>query len=196
MNRNALRTLQTTLTPALLGLALAVLVRSDSASAADPADPVQAALERGHYLVAAMGCTDCHTPMKMGPHGPEPDMERYLAGHPADMQLPPPPPLGDGPWMATVTFTMTAWSGPWGISYSANLTPDVETGLGGWTEEEFLATARSGRHRGRGRELLPPMPREQLASLTDEDLRAVFTYLQSLHPVRNQVPAPQTKAMD
>jgi len=85
---------------------------------------------------------------------------------------------------------MTAWSGPWGTSFTANLTPDPETGLGKWTEETFLSTVRSGRHMGRGREILPPMPIEQLNHMTDDDLRAVFAYLQSLPPVKNRVPAP------
>ena len=54
--------------------------------------------------------------------------------------------------------TNTAWSGPWGVSFTANLTPDPETGLGRWTLRNFMDTIRSGRHMGRGRPILPPMP--------------------------------------
>jgi hypothetical protein len=76
------------------------------------------------------------------------------------------------------------------VSFTANLTPDPETGLGKWTEEMFIATMRTGRHQGKGRPLLPPMPFENLGALNDEDIRSVFAYLQSLPPVRNRVPAP------
>jgi hypothetical protein len=85
---------------------------------------------------------------------------------------------------------MTAFAGPWGVSFTANLTPDPETGLGRWTEEMFLATIRSGRHEGKGRPLLPPMPLPVVRALTDSDVRDLFAYLQSLPPVRNRVPAP------
>jgi hypothetical protein len=40
------------------------------------------AVQRGQYLVTIMGCNDCHTPLKMGPKGPEPDLARALSGHP------------------------------------------------------------------------------------------------------------------
>ena len=92
--------------------------------------------------------------------------------------------------MATIGATMTAWSGPWGTSFTANLTPDKETGLGAWTQQNFVETMRTGRHLGRGRQILPPMPYEQVASLTDDDLGAVFAYLQSLPPIKNRVPQP------
>ena len=85
---------------------------------------------------------------------------------------------------------MTAFAGPWGVSFTANLTPDKETGLGEWTEEMFIATMRTGRHQGKGRPLLPPMPYFNLAALTDEDIKSVFAYLQSIPPVHNKVPAP------
>lgn len=146
-------------------------------------------VERGGYLVRAMGCHDCHTPWKIGPRGPEPDMARALTGHPAELVMPPPAKL-TGPWTWSGAGTNTAFAGPWGVSFTANLTPDPETGLGRWTEEIFIATMRTGRHEGKGRPLLPPMPYPNLAGLTDEDLRSVFAYLRSLPPVRNRVPTP------
>ena len=150
----------------------------------------QGRVERGAYLVRAMGCNDCHTPWKMGPKGPEPDMTRALTGHPADLVMPPPPPLPEGPWTWIGAATNTAFAGPWGVSFSANLTPDPETGLGKWTDDMFITALRTGRHQGKGRPILPPMPAPMIAQLTDEDLRSVFAYLQSLKPVRNRVPDP------
>jgi mono/diheme cytochrome c family protein len=149
----------------------------------------KARVERGAHLVKSMGCNDCHTPWTMGPKGPHPDMSRALTGHPSDMVMPPAP-AAHGPWMGHVAATNTAWAGPWGVSFTANLTPDKETGLGNWTEEMFMATMRTGRHQGKGRPVLPPMPVSMLNALDDEDLKSVFAYLQSLPPVKNKVPAP------
>jgi hypothetical protein len=149
----------------------------------------QGRIERGAHLVKTMGCNDCHTPWKMGARGPEPDMSRALTGHPQDVVMPPPPPPS-GPWVWHGSATSTAFAGPWGVSFTANLTPDKETGLGNWTEEMFIATMRTGRHQGKGRPVLPPMPVQILAALEDEDIKSVFAYLQSLAPVKNKVPAP------
>jgi hypothetical protein len=146
-------------------------------------------LSRGKYLVTTSGCNDCHTPWKMGANGPEPDMSRMLSGHPADMKLPPAPKPA-GPWIVSAAATNTAWSGPWGVSYTANLTPDKETGLGKWTQRNFTETIRTGRHMGRGRPILPPMPIPMYKHFTDADLEAIFAYLQSIPPIRNQVPEP------
>ena len=144
---------------------------------------------RGEYLVRTGLCHDCHTPHKLGPKGPEPDMTRALSGHPSDVVITEPPVL-KGPWMAVGSNTMTAWGGPWGVSFTANLTPDKETGLGNWTEEMFFRALRTGRHEGHGRPILPPMPYQYIGSLSDEDLRSVFAYLQSIPAVRNRVPKP------
>ena len=126
----------------------------------------------------------------MGANGPEPDMTRALSGHHAQMVMPPAPKLPPGPWIATVAATMTAWSGPWGTSFTANLTPDKETGLGNWTERNFIDTIRSGRKLGRGRPLLPPMPWPVYRNMTDEDLKSVFAYLQTVPAIKNKVPDP------
>jgi hypothetical protein len=92
--------------------------------------------------------------------------------------------------MVTTTGTLTAWNGPWGTSYPANLTPDPDTGLGKWTEDDFVNTIRSGRHLGRGRQILPPMPIDMIRNFTEEDLRSIFQYLHSLPPIKNRVPEP------
>jgi len=144
---------------------------------------------RGKYLVAAMGCGDCHTPMKMGDKGPEPDMARMLSGHPDFMKLPPAP-APQGIWGISAAMTMTAWSGPWGTSFTANLTPDAETGLGKWTEDNFVQTIRNGRHMGVGRPILPPMPIPAFMNFSDDDLKSIFAYLKTVPAVKNRVPAP------
>lgn len=146
---------------------------------------------RGEYLVSFGGCHDCHTPKLLTPGGPVADSTRLLSGHPAGQALPAIPEgvIGPNQWGALATNDFTAWAGPWGVSFAANLTPDA-TGLGSWTEEQFIASMRTGRHMGSGRPILPPMPWFEVATLTDEDLRAVYAYLRSIRPVRNPVPAP------
>jgi hypothetical protein len=147
-------------------------------------------VQRGAYLVSIMGCHDCHTPWKMGATGPEPDMTRALTGHPQDVPMPAAPSFQQPLWAWAGAATNTAFAGPWGVSFTANLTPDKETGLGTWTPEMFIATMRTGRHQGKGRPVLPPMPVQVYRNATDDDLRAIFTYLQSLAPVSNRVPQP------
>lgn len=157
-------------------------VSSSSGAAGD-------SVSRGKYLVNAMGCADCHSPTKMGANGPEPDESRMLSGHPESEKLPPPPPPS-GPWIVSAAAIGTAWSGPWGVSFTRNLTPDPETGLGQWTEQQFVETIRNGRHQGRGRQLLPPMPWQAFRNLSDEDLKAIFAYLKTIPPIKNRVPDP------
>ena len=161
-----------------------VLLASGAALAQD--DQVK----RGEYLVTIGLCNDCHTPLVMGPSGPEPDMSRMLSGHPQDIAVQAPAQLAE-PWTAAASATLTAWSGTWGVSFSANLTPDEETGvLRDFTEEQFIQTMRTGRHQGQGRAILPPMPWPSIGKMTDEDLKAVFAYLRQIPPIKNKVPDP------
>lgn len=172
-------------------IALAAFLAVAPALAAGDVPAEKSLAVRGAYLVRIMMCHDCHTPTKMGPNGPEPDVTRMLSGHPQDLAVTSGAPLGpDGPWGWAGSGTMTAFSGPWGVSFTANLTPDEETGLGKWTFEMFRDAMRTGRHQGRGRPILPPMPYQNVAAASDEDLRALFAYLQSIPPVRNRVPQP------
>lgn len=174
----------------MLGAGLAIaLVASTAVGAGRSTPKSSAAVKRGEYLVTIGGCNDCHTPWKMGPKGPELDMSRMLSGHPETLQMPEPP-QGAPPWGVSAALTNTAWSGPWGTSFTANLTPDPETGLGKWTLQNFTETMRSGRHQGRGRPILPPMPWFNYGKMTDEDLKATFAYLQSIPAIRNRVPDP------
>lgn len=147
-------------------------------------------VERGRYLVTTSGCHDCHTPLKPGPNGPEPDMDRMLSGHPETLVMPEPPVLPAGPWGFVAAQTFTAHAGPWGVSYTANLTPDKETGLGEWTYENFRDTIRTGRRMGRGREILPPMPIPMYKHFNDDDLMAIYAFLRSIPAIRNKVPQP------
>jgi mono/diheme cytochrome c family protein len=182
---------------AFSGAMLRAIATTDGQDAAAAAAQQQkkARVERGAYLVGMMGCNDCHTPWKLGPAGPEPDLSRALTGHPQDVVMPPPPPAS-GPWLWHGGATNTAFAGPWGVSFTANLTPDPETGLGKWTEEMFIATMRTARHQGKGRPILPPMPVKMIGRANDEDLKSIFAYLQSLAPVKNRVPAPIEPAED
>ena len=146
-------------------------------------------IARGEYLVTLAGCNDCHSPKVMTPEGPQPDPSKLLSGHPSGMPLP--AEKGTGEW---VYFHMngTATKGPWGVSYAANLTPD-ETGIGNWTEEQFLSAMKEGSYKGMkgARKLLPPMPWPAYSKMHDDDVKAIFAYLKSIKPVPNIVPAPQ-----
>jgi mono/diheme cytochrome c family protein len=173
---------------ALLSLPVGLL-----ASRRQPATTSKAA-ERGRYLVEVIGCSDCHTPKILKPEGGfDLDTSRLLSGHPEGTVLPAPP-AGKGPWIATASADLTAWSGPWGISYAFNLTPDENTGIGSWHEETFVKALRTGRHMGVARPILPPMPWQMYRNLTDDDLRAIYAYLRTIEPIRNRVPEPTPPA--
>jgi len=168
---------------------VAVVAPARAQTPSKTTDTTAEKIARGKYIVTTSGCNDCHTPWVMGPKGPEPDMSRMLSGHPESAVLPPPPAV-QGPWVMTASATNTAWAGPWGVSFTANLTPDAETGLGKWTQRNFNETIRTGRHMGRGRPILPPMPILMYKNFTDADMEAIFTYLQSIPAVKNRVPEP------
>lgn len=172
---------------ALAAIVFAAMVLGAQPSFAQDANAEK--LARGKYLVTVAGCNDCHTPWKMGANGPEPDMSRMLSGHPESFVIGAPAKLPE-PWLAAASPTNTAHSGPWGVSFTANLTPDPDTGLGKWNETTFRQTIRTGRHMGRGRPILPPMPIPMYKNFTDADLSAIFMYLQSIPAIKNQVPEP------
>jgi len=120
-------------------------------------------VERGKYLATLGGCGDCHTP---GYFFGKPDMTHYLAGSDVGFGIP-----------------------ELGVFVGPNLTPDKETGLGGWTNEQIEKALTTG-VRPDGRVLAPIMPWHALAHLTKADLAALVAYLQSLPPVSNKVPGP------
>ncbi len=117
-------------------------------------------LERGEYLCVISGCGDCHTPGTL--YG-NPDFSRKLSG------------------------SEIGWRGPWGVSYARNLTPDLETGMGYWTEDQIVNAFRTGQ-RPDGSVMLPPMPWQNLTRLTDEDAHALAAYLQSIPAISHEVP--------
>jgi hypothetical protein len=145
-------------------------------------------IKRGQYLVTAMACNDCHSPKKMGAHGPEPDEALALSGHPANQPLPDFD-ASTAKNYALFTMDQTAAIGPWGVSFAANITSD-STGIGNWTEQQFFKAMREGKYMGldSNRMLLPPMPWQNFRLLNDEDLKAIFVYLKSTKPVHNVVP--------
>jgi hypothetical protein len=183
------------------GVAVALMLTTGCQPAADQsatpasgggnAAPTQTPVERGKYLTRVGGCNDCHTP-KTFTNGLEFDMSKELSGHPANDKLLPVPAklIGEGGYGTLANAHLTAWVGPWGVSYAMNLTPDKATGLGSWTEQMFVDAIRTGKHQGTGRQILPPMPWNWYRDMTDDDLKAVFAYLQSLPPISNAIPDP------
>ncbi len=177
--------------PATLLLLLAASCTAPEKPLPTTAAPTRLELvARGEYLVEIMGCHDCHSPKLMGPQGPYPDPDRLLSGHPANEPPPPADPNANKGWVL-FAMDLTTAVGPWGTSYSANLTSD-ESGIGTWTEEQFKRALTKGLYKGieGSRPLLPPMPWQNFKNIADEDVHAIFTYLQSTRPVENFVPAP------
>ncbi|NRG19920.1 cytochrome c [Rhizobiales bacterium] len=110
-------------------------------------------LAYGEYLVTISHCMECHTPLKEDGH---PDFERLGAGG-------------------------NEFPGPWGVSVSRNITPDKETGLGEWSDEEIKTAIAKGVSRD-GSHLLPPMGFGYYANITEPDLNAMVAYLRSIPP--------------
>jgi cytochrome c553 len=144
-------------------------------------------VERGRYLTTISACHDCHSPKAGSQLIPDP--ERLLSGRP---QTTAPPLQGAGEIRASLD--LTAWAGPWGNSYAANLTPDRETGLGArYTEALFIQAIRTGK-KPEGETLSPPMPWTVYRNMTDEDLKSIYAYLRTLKPVNNAVRAAYVAA--
>jgi mono/diheme cytochrome c family protein len=173
-------------------LALGSLIMVAAGTGDSPKTDQAEMVSRGQYLVKLGGCGDCHSPKIFSEHGMEENPDLLLSGHPASEPVPefPAAVLGPDKWGAVGSSSFTAWAGPWGVSFAANLTSDKKTGLGEWTEEQFIDSMRKGKHRGFGRPILPPMPWPNMAKVTDHDLKAMLAYFQSTKPISNKVPAP------
>jgi mono/diheme cytochrome c family protein len=163
--------------------------KSDSVTA-DAAPGKDSLIKRGAYLVASIGCNDCHSPKKMTAMGPVVDTPRMLSGFPANAPVPAPGPDDIKNGLVVFNADLTACVGPWGTSFAANITSDA-TGIGNWKEDQFKNAIRHGKYKGLDAErmLMPPMPWEDLNNLNDADIKAIFYYLKSTKPVNNVVPA-------
>ncbi|MET1028791.1 MAG: cytochrome c [Dongiaceae bacterium] len=142
---------------------LALLALAEAGPGVTAASADQAQIAHGKYLVQLGGCNDCHTPGYF--HG-KPDTSRILGGSDVGFNVP----------------GLGSFVGP-------NLTPDKETGLGSWTDEQVVTALQTGLLPD-GRILAPVMPWRALANLTKSDARAIVAYLKSLPPVHHQVPGP------
>ncbi|WP_438618139.1 c-type cytochrome [Oryzifoliimicrobium ureilyticus] len=120
-------------------------------------------VDKGRYLVNLGGCSECHTP---GYFFGKPDEHRLLGGSDVGFFIP-----------KVGTFV-----GP-------NLTPDVDTGLGTWSEDDIVKAISTGITPD-GRELASMMPWRRFAKLQPADLHAIAVYLRSLPPVTNKVAGP------
>lgn len=183
-------------TAGLLAAALAGLGSCHSSGSSGNAP--QAALShdqlvaRGHYLVSSIGCGDCHSPKTMTPMGPVQDSSRLLSGFPSSEPVPMFSDSLAARGIVQAGPDLTSWRGPWGTSFTANLTPDSATGIGAWSLKTFIQTLRTGHHLGlaTGRPVLPPMPVESFRNMTDLDLQSIYAYLQTLPAIQNRVHAP------
>ncbi|HSC34297.1 MAG TPA: diheme cytochrome c-553 [Thermodesulfobacteriota bacterium] len=168
---------------------------AQQAAAPAPATAYTAAqVTRGAELVNEWKCNFCHTPELKGPDGkPMPNPERLLSGHPQDEKVPDVADMvitSDAFMEFLDNLDNTVWASNDTLVFSANLTPDAETGIGTWTDVEFVGTMRQGMHMGLGRRLLYPMPWQELAELPDADLISIYAYLRTIDPVSNKVPPP------
>jgi len=162
---------------------------STQASAGEVIISQDSLVKLGAYLVNSIGCDDCHSPKKFGPNGPEIIEELRFSRHPSGSVLPKVDTnVAKQGWMLFAP-DLTAFVGPWGMSYAANITSH-ETGIGLWSEEQFIYAIREGKLKGlkESRPLLPPMPWPQYRNLKDQDLKAIFAFLKSTKPVENRVP--------
>lgn len=127
----------------------------------------QAAVTRGEYLVELLGCGTCHTE---GALVGEPDMTLSLAGS-----------------SIGIAYTSPFQTRNPGIVFAPNLTPDRDTGIGRWTDEEIKDAVRTGLGR-HGPERILVMPWQGYARITEDDAWAIVAYLRSIEPIEHDVP--------
>lgn len=148
-------------------------------------------IRNGADLVLVSRCNDCHTPYSGTDGESNLDVKRLLSGHPEKSgveSIPEYDPESEEWTEFLYTLENTVTAGPWGVSFAANITPDRETGIGNWTEQDFITAIRTGKVHGK--KILQPMPWSDYGMLTDEELSSIFSYLQSVKPVKNRVPEP------
>jgi len=126
----------------------------------------QGRLQRGRYIVEGPGhCFECHSDVDWEQPGGQPK-----------------------PGMKGAGTEFGKYGMPWLVA--PNITPDIETGAGAWTDEQFARAIREGIGHD-GRRLFPVMPYKHFREMSDDDLASVIVYLRSLEPVRNVLPQTQ-----
>ena len=143
---------------AATSLAIALVAFSCTTAQAPPRRTEAEKLARGRTLSWTSGCNDCHTP---GTFYGAPDTTRLLSG------------------------SELGWQGPWGVTYARNLTPDPETGIGSWSEDDIVRAFRTGR-RPDQTPLLPPMPWPSYAQMSDDDAYALAAFIKSVPPLKHK----------
>ncbi len=128
-----------------------------------PRAQAESQVDRGKSLVVAAGCNDCHTP---GFFFGKPDMAKYLGGSDVGFEIP-----------------------GLGVFPGRNITPDKETGIGGWTDEQITVALTTGK-RPDGRQLAPIMPYHAFSYLVKEDVAAIVSFLRSIPAVKNEAAGP------
>ncbi|HLX93499.1 MAG TPA: hypothetical protein VKR32_17565 [Puia sp.] len=156
--------------------------------------PFKNQVKWGEHLVTVSACLDCHCPKDYSKPGTGLDSVHFLAGYIGS----PMPDVNRRDLQdknLAVTGDQTLWMGPWGVTFSSNLTSDSATGIGAWTEDRFMYAIRNGKYNGRAsdRSLLPTMPWQMYRNMTDDELKAIFAYLKTTKPIKNKVPPPMPR---
>lgn len=124
-------------------------------------------VERGEYLVELLGCGACHTD---GALIGEPNMQLRLAGS-----------------ATGIAFTSPLDDDNPGVAYPPNITPDIETGIGDWSDMQIANAIRAGIGRHMIRHITT-MPWPGYSQISDDDIEALVSYLRSIEPVAHRVP--------
>ena len=145
-------------------------------------------VKRGKHLVDTHDCNACHTPFKMGPNGPEPDMSLMLSGHPEKLVMPPLPKL-EAPWVWVGGRHQYGVRRPMGreLRHQPHAPTPKRASASGASRTSSQAI-KTGKHLGVGRPIMPPMPWPAYRNLSDADLKAMFAFLKTVPPIKNRVP--------
>lgn len=169
---------------------IAVISVSCDTEKNNPSNFTPEQIKEGEILVMEGRCNYCHTP-EIAPG--EINYGKILFGHPANKSIPeiPEVPVGSQEWMEYISeLDSTVWIDGNKIVFSANITPDKETGIGSWGKGDFINTIRTGIHPGWKKKLNKPMPWLDYAKLSNEQLTSIYSYLMSQQPVVNKVQGP------
>ncbi len=174
----------------ILVLSLVLFINASKKETSTLIGKQEAQIEQGKYLVDTYGCAHCHTPKKMTDRGPVKDETLWLSGHNSKAPMPEINASLVAKGWTLSNMDHTVHLGPWGLTYSANITSD-DTGIGLWTLDHFKKSLREGKHKGldNSRMVMPTMPWTDYVNMSDEDIESLFAYLKSTKPIKNVVPA-------